>query len=514
MNWLNWFKSEKSINTARPVSSSGSTFKSLINEPYTGAWEKNDELQLTNSLTSYAVFACISLISKDIGKLPLVAKTEENGIKTNIKFKGLDVINKPNNYQTRQQFFEAWINSKASNGNAYIYKIRDVYGDIEQLVVLNPDDTTVLVDNEGNVLYRIYPNPLIRSGEQTIVPASEIIHDRHNNLEHPLIGLSPIIACNLAASTGYSIQKNANKFFANGSRPEGILSTPEDISAEDAETMKSGWNKKYSNGGEGGVALVSGGITYQTLSVPAADAQMIEHLKLSSEMVCTAFNVPAFKIGIGAAPSGSVEYLNSKYFSDCLQHYVEAIENLLQINLDLPTNVVLEFDLRSLFRMDSNAQMSYLKEGVGSGIFSPNEARAVLGYQAVEGGESPLMQQQNFSLSALSRRDNQADPFSPDSIASSISSESANAVTPSEAPSEAVEPSATDGSEDNQKSVESKLQAIYKGVFNTNTEYSEGDFITKSGSLWHCDNKHCGEFDYSNFTLAVKKGEASNVTNA
>lgn len=505
MNWLNWFKSEKSINTARPVSS-GSTFKSLINEPYTGAWEKNDELQLTNSLTSYAVFACISLISKDIGKLPLVAKTEENGIKTNIKFKGLDVINKPNHYQTRQQFFEAWINSKASNGNAYIYKIRDVYGDIEQLVVLNPDDTTVLVDDEGNVLYRIYPNPLIRSGEQTIVPASEIIHDRHNNLEHPLVGLSPIIACNLAASTGHSIQKNANKFFANGSRPEGILSTSEDISVEDAETMKSGWNKKYSNGGEGGVALVSGGITYQTLSVPAADSQMIEHLKLSSEMVCTAFNVPAFKIGIGAAPSGSVEYLNSKYFSDCLQHYVEAIENLLQINLDLPTNVVLEFDLRSLFRMDSNAQITYLSTGLGSGIFSPNEARAVLGYQAVEGGESPVMQQQNFSLAALSRRDKQADPFSPDSIASSI--------TPSEAPSEEVIPSATDGSEEVLEAPSDKLKAIYKGVFNPNTEYDTGSFITHKGSLWHCDNKHCGEFDYSNFTLAVKKGEASNVTNA
>lgn len=52
----------------------------------------------------------------------------------------------------------------------------------------------------------------------------------------------------------------------------------------------------------------------------------------------------------------------------------------------------------------------YLKEGTLSGIFSPNEARATLGLPPVVGGESPLMQQQNYSLSALAKRDND-NPF-------------------------------------------------------------------------------------------------------
>ena len=503
MNLFNWFKSEKSIAT--PVNYNRS-WQPIVHEPFTGAWQRNQELQLTDSLTSYAIFSCISLISKDVGKLPIVAKTEENGIKRNIQFKGLAVINKPNKYQTRQQFLEAWINSKASNGNTYVYKLRDVYGEVEGLIVLDPNDTLACINPEGEIFYKIYPDPLVKNGEQILVPASEIIHDRQNTLYHPLIGLSPIVACGLAANTGVNIQKNASKFFGNDSRPSGILATAEDVSEEDAIKMKSGWDQKYSNGGEGGVALVSGGVTYQALSVPAADSQMIEQLKLSGEIVCTTFNVPAFKIGIGAAPSGTVEYLNSKYYSDCLQAYIESIENLLNDSLDLPSNVILEFDTRSLFRMDSNAQMTYLKEGTGSGIFSPNEARAVLGYQAVEGGESPLMQQQNFSLQALSKRDNQADPFSPESIATSI--------TPSEAPSEAVEPSATSGSEEVLEAPSDKLKAIYKGVVNPNTEYDTGSFITHKGSLWHGDTKHSGEFNYENFTLAVKKGEANNVTNA
>ncbi len=55
--------------------------------------------------------------------------------------------------------------------------------------------------------------------------------------------------------------------------------------------------------------------------------------------------------------------------------------------------------------MDSGSQMAYLKEGIGSSILSPNEARAELGYSPVDGGNSPMIQQQNYSLAALAARD-------------------------------------------------------------------------------------------------------------
>ena len=499
MDWRNWFKSEKSLNTARPVNTNNGLWKT-IQEPSTGAWERNQELQLSDSLTSYAVFSCISLISKDVGKLPLVAKTEENGVRTNIKLKGLDVINKPNKYQSRQQFFESWINSKTTTGNTYVLKVRDVYGDVEQYLILDSNRTTVLSTSEGDVWYRVNTDPLNATGNHVDVPASEIIHDRYNCLYHPLVGLSPIMACGLAANTGLNIQNNVIGFFGNNSVPTGIITTPQPMEDEEAKLAQDRWNSRYSKRGDGGVSILSGGTTYQSVATTAADSQMLEHLKLSGEVVCSTFNIPAFKVGLGAAPSGTVEYLNSIYYSDCLQHYIESIENLLNLDLDLPSNVYIEFDTKSLFRMDSNSQMGYLKEGVGSGIFSPNEARAELGKPPVEGGDSPVMQQQNYSLSALSRRDNQSDPFSPEAL-----------TAPLEAP---VVPQATNATEEVLEAPSDKLKAIYQGVFNPNTEYGEGSFITHKGSLWHCDNKHQGEFDYKNFTLAVKKGEANNVTNS
>jgi hypothetical protein len=42
---------------------------------------------------------------------------------------------------------------------------------------------------------------------------------------------------------------------------------------------------------------------------------------------------------------------------------------------------------------------------------SPNEARAGENMQPVAGGDSPYLQQQNYSLAALAKRDAKADPF-------------------------------------------------------------------------------------------------------
>jgi phage portal protein BeeE len=46
-------------------------------------------------------------------------------------------------------------------------------------------------------------------------------------------------------------------------------------------------------------------------------------------------------------------------------------------------------------------------------VMSPNEGRAKFDLKPVEGGAQPYLQQQNYSLEALAKRDAQADPFAP-----------------------------------------------------------------------------------------------------
>jgi phage portal protein BeeE len=70
-----------------------------------------------------------------------------------------------------------------------------------------------------------------------------------------------------------------------------------------------------------------------------------------------------------------------------------------------------EFDLDDLLRMDTATLVEAEAKAVAGGFKKPNEARKRLNLTPVAGGDTPYLQQQNYSLAALAKRDSQADPF-------------------------------------------------------------------------------------------------------
>jgi hypothetical protein len=62
--------------------------------------------------------------------------------------------------------------------------------------------------------------------------------------------------------------------------------------------------------------------------------------------------------------------------------------------------------------MDTATKTKAAADAIGAGAMSPDEARErYFGLGPVEGGDTPYMQQQMFSLKALAQRD-ASDPFS------------------------------------------------------------------------------------------------------
>jgi len=399
-----------------------------ILEPFMGAWQRNIELKREDLLSFHAVFACVSIISKDVGKLPLELRKKEGEIWVKTKDKKLPFFEKPNNFQTMQQFIEYYIISKCSRGNTYVLKMRNFLGEIEQLIVLNPDNVTPLISGEGEVFYRIGIDKLAKQAESIILPASEIIHDRWNCLYHPLVGISPLVACSLAASQGLAIQKHSSTFFSNSGRPSGLLTMPGKIADEDAKKIKTAWEANYSGGNIGKTAVLGGDVKYISMGMSADDAQMIEQHKWSAEICCSVFGVPPFKVGVGGLPSGQkVEDMERIYLNSCLQSLIEAFENCMDDSFKLKEMGYEVFlDLSTLLRMDSASQMNFYSLGVQRGILTPNEARANFNYAPKTGGDVPYMQQQNYSLEAISKRDSKEDPFSTGSAKSKGDDDGAN----------------------------------------------------------------------------------------
>lgn len=386
----------------------------LIRESFTGAWQRNVVVDESLVLSFHAVFSCATLIASDISKLRLkyVELSNDNIWLEKANSAYSPVLRKPNPSQNRIQFWEGWVLSKLLRGNAYILKIRDRSNRVTQLWVLNPSLCKPLVADTGEVFYELGADNFSGLTQTIVVPAREIIHDRWNCLFHPLVGMSPIYANGLAATQGMKIQEHSAQFFENQANPGGVLVAPGRIDEADAMRVKTVWQERFRRENVGKIAVLGSNFRYERLGVNAGDAQMIEQLKWTAEVVCSTFHVPPYKIGIGEMPKyDNIQALNVEYYSQCLQRLIEDAEICLDEGLDMGIGVGTEFDVDGLLRMDSVTQMNVLKEGVGATVFSPNEARQRWGLPPTAGGEAPMTQQQNYSLAALAKRDAQADPF-------------------------------------------------------------------------------------------------------
>lgn len=404
----------KAANQLQPVSSRSSIF-GFIRESFAGAWQSGYVADSPTSVLAFsAVYSCVQIIATDIAKLrPKLMELGSNDIWTETSRNSpfLPVLRKPNHYQNRVQFWTHYMCSKLLHGNAYVLKERDARGVVTGLYILDPTKVTPMVAMDGSVYYQLKTDNISGLEKEVIVPASEIIHDTMVTLWHPLVGVSPIYACGSSATQGIRIQSNSSYFFENMSRPSGVLTAPGAIGDDTANRLKSAWEANFQAGNMGRLAVLGDGLKYEAMTIPASDAQLIEQLKWTVEDVARCFRVPLYMLGGPNPTFTNVEAMNRAYYTQTLQNLIEAAEVGLDEGLSLPDEYGVEFDLDALIRMDTATQYDTLGKGVGAGIVAPNEARKKLSLPPVKGGDTPYLQQQNYSLAALDKRDSMEDPF-------------------------------------------------------------------------------------------------------
>ncbi|EMH3859628.1 phage portal protein, partial [Escherichia coli] len=218
-----------------------------------------------------------------------------------------------------------------------------------------------------------------------------------------------------------------------------------------AKKLKGNWDSGYTGENAGKTAILSNGAKYSPTTFSPVDAQTVEQLKMTAEIVCSVFRVPAYKIGVGHPPSSdNVEALEQQYYSQCLQTLIESIELLLDEALETGENESTEFDVTTLLRMDSERRMKTLGDAVKNTLLTPNEARKRENLPPLAGGDALYLQQQNYSLEALSRRDAREDPFA-----------SAGKTVSSQLP---------DGASDGNKAISETEHDAVKAMFRGDTE--------------------------------------------
>lgn len=385
-------------------------------ESFAGAWQRDMVVSpCDNLLAISAVYRCISLISDDIGKLRLKLLKFDQGIWQEIMDPSpfWPVLRKPNRYQTRIQFMQQWVVMKLLYGNTYVYKERDNRGVVVALYILDSRKVKPVVTQDGDVYYACSSDSLTQmpNGEAAI-HNSNIIHDRAMTPFHPLCGLPAIYSIARSGTQALKMQTNAAVFFQNMSRPSGQLTAPGVISDATIARMKEQFEQLFGGTNIGRLLVTGNGLKYEPMTMPFEQSQFIEQMAFTVEDIARGFGVPLYKLSAGTNPTfTNVGAMNQDYYSQTLQIYIEAIELLLDEGLALPVDRGIELDLSALLRMDQEALAKFVDAGIQRAFLTPNEGRAMFNLPPKEGGDELYLQQQNYSLQALAKRDQSADPF-------------------------------------------------------------------------------------------------------
>src|SRR4029077_15868215 len=126
---------------------------------------------------------------------------------------------------------------------------------------------------------------LIGIGEITM-PAREIIHDRFNCLFHPLVGTPPVFASGLASMVALNGQKASALLFENASVPGGILTLPGEVNQEEEQRFKEQWELRFSRSNLGRVAVMTGGVKYEKMTMTNTEVQMTANINWYTAIAC------------------------------------------------------------------------------------------------------------------------------------------------------------------------------------------------------------------------------------
>jgi HK97 family phage portal protein len=379
-------------------------------------WQTGGKLQPYSS-ASAMVEACVGAYSQTVAMCPGDHwRITPNGGRERVSNSALSrILRKPNEYQSISDFLLNLTRSLYDDGNAYALALRNDRYEIAELHLMRPRSCFARVAEGGEVFYALGGNEIIdrRIGGLAAVPARDVLHVRLHTPRDPLRGESPIVAAALNVAAGNAALQQQLAFFLNQARPSMMLSTDQVLTLDQVRALRAAWDEQTKGVNAGGTPILSAGLKPHTASTTADDAQLVETLKMSDQNVALAFRVPLQVLGLGGTTYASTELMMQSWIASglgfALNHIEEAFGRLFQLR-GVPDEYV-EFDTNALLRSSFKERVDALSSGTHR-VYTINEARAIEGLPAVEGGDEVRVQQQDVPLTAW-EKSQIANPASP-----------------------------------------------------------------------------------------------------
>jgi len=344
------------------------------------------------------VFASIRVISKAFSSVDWILYQDVNGRKEErkeiLRHPLLEIMKKPNEYQSGTEFRADWISYLLLSGNTYIERIGTNDGRVKQLYLLRPD--RILIKTSANP-YQLIDSYIynVCGYERAYTYNSNLI--KHTKLFNPLDDYygQPVME-----SISHSIDQNNlgrewnSTLLQNGGRPSALFKTEKMLTDEQYERTKQMlYEKSLENSGK--PWLLEGGTEYVPMQMNAEDIGWMSGAKLSAKEIALGFGVPSEMIGDSSNKTYSnFQEARKALYQETVIPYLELYKSILNSWLTpmFGEDYELDFDIDSIEAL-SEERSAIWDKAQKSNFLTINEKRNMVGYGDLqdESGEAILV---------------------------------------------------------------------------------------------------------------------------
>jgi HK97 family phage portal protein len=357
------------------------------------------------------VYAAVDRISSSLATVPfnIYERLPDGGRRTareNDQFRL--VHTRPSHLYTSYQFRKNLLAQALLHGNGYALLVRDPVTTRPTEYRIIPDgDVTDIQEWDGELVYSITGIGAVMGYDMIHITAmGQVISTADSRQKYK--GKSPIRLHAETVGVAKARQTHSASLMKNGGFVSGVIESPSVLKPEHKAALADSWQTRFGGSPNSGkTPILENGMTYKPLSITAADAQLIEAMKLGVEDIARIYGIPPHMIGhLERSTNNNIEHQAIEFVQYCLMPWAVQIEQAFDGRIfrraeQDEARYFCRLELNALLRGDISSRREFYRLMLDRGVFNINEVRALEEMNAVAGGEIRLVQANMIPLDKI-----------------------------------------------------------------------------------------------------------------
>lgn len=273
-----------------------------------GRWGRSTATELGATEVSATLFALINRTSTATAKekwhmhkrapgstCPVPRCPDPDGVKLIPRHPALSVLERPNDFFTRQELFESGQQHVDLTGEGWL--LVSYIGTMPaELWVARPDRMVVVTSPTEFLLGYIYIGP---DGREVPLKRQDVLSMRMPHPRDPYRGLGPVQTVISNIEGGALSAEWNTSFFRNGARPGGIVKLSRRMEQRAFDQLLERWNANHKGAANAGkTAFLEEGDWIDVKPMSIADMQFVETANLNRDTILLAYGASKFDVGV------------------------------------------------------------------------------------------------------------------------------------------------------------------------------------------------------------------------